>query len=51
MDEAIKLMWHNVIGQFKRIFLESWFTSCRKNDFNFYDPRKCCIILSCEIFI
>jgi hypothetical protein len=30
MDETIKLMCHNIIGQTKRIFLESWFTSCQK---------------------
>jgi hypothetical protein len=30
VDEAIKLMWHNMIGQSKRILLESWFTSCQK---------------------
>jgi hypothetical protein len=23
MDKAIKLMWHNMIGQFKKIFIES----------------------------
>ncbi len=51
MDETIKLMWHNMIGQSKRIFIESWFTNCQKNDFNFYDPEKCYIILSCEICI
>jgi hypothetical protein len=40
MDKAIKLMWHNMIGQFKKIFIESWFTSHQKNDFNFYDPKN-----------
>jgi len=39
VDEVIKLMWHDMIGQFKKIFLESWFTSCQKNDFNSYDPK------------
>jgi hypothetical protein len=30
-------MWHNVISQFKRIFLESWFLNGKTNDFNSYD--------------
>jgi hypothetical protein len=51
MDEVIKLMWHNRIAQSKRMFIESWFTSHQNSDFNFYDPKKCCIISSCEIFI
>jgi len=51
VDEAIKLMWHNKIGQFRRIFLESWFTSHQNNDLNSYDPEQCCIVLLCETFI
>jgi len=34
-----------------RIFLESWFTSCEKSDFDSYDPKVYCIVLLCEIFI
>jgi hypothetical protein len=40
VDEVIKLMWHNMISQFSRLFLESWFTSHKQNDFNSYDPKN-----------
>ncbi len=40
MDEIIKLMWHNMINQFNKLFLESWFTSHHKNDFNSYHPKN-----------
>jgi hypothetical protein len=33
-------MWHNMINQFSKLFLESWFTSHHKNDFNSYNPKN-----------
>ncbi len=49
MDEAIKLMWHNMIGQFKKMFLESWFTICQKNDLNSYDPKNVALYYYVEV--
>jgi hypothetical protein len=51
MDEATKIMWQNMIIWFKKILLKTWSTHRQKNDFNPNDPKQCCIILLCEIFI
>jgi len=33
-------MWHNMISQFNRLFLELWFTSHQKNDLNSYHLKN-----------
>jgi hypothetical protein len=35
----MKLMWHNTIGQYKRIFLNHHLQVI-KNDFKSYDPKN-----------
>jgi hypothetical protein len=53
VNEVIKLMWHNMIGQCWKIFLESKLKiqNHKNNDFNSYNPKKSALYYYLKVVI